>query len=96
MNIYSSANKILRQICVFIQTLPFISLITVTFIVSNKLENGIISSKYFWFYFSMEFIAVLFLRIISKKKNIKFGVNDAFILTFMIISFLFLHIHIII
>ena len=89
MNIYSSAYKILRQICVFIQTLPFISIITVTFIVSNKLENGVISSKYFWFYFSMEFIAVLFLRIISKKKKIKFGVNDTFILTYMLILFLF-------
>jgi len=65
--------------------LPFIMVLTNAFFVDNELMHGIISGKYFHFYFSIGFIALMLLFfILLKNKSTIFTRIDFIILLFYI------------
>lgn len=63
--------------------LPFLFVISTTFIITNDLANGIVSGKYFWFYMSMGGVALsVLLTSFFAKKPLQFNYSDLFILLF--------------
>ena len=79
--------KTYKIIIVLLPLIFLISTITTVFIISNNIANGIVSSKYFWFYLSIVFISIS--CIIIKKKITFFCVIDSFIILSIFDLFLF-------
>jgi Lipid A core - O-antigen ligase and related enzymes len=80
--------KIFYQTRIVLLVFPIFSVLFVTFFISNELANGIVSGKYFWFYLSMGLIAVSLPIFLFTKKKSLIRVNDALIVSYIIILLL--------
>ena len=71
--------------------ISFVLLILTPLFTSSELENGIVSGKYFWFYFSMGLVSITsVISVVSRQnRNIQIAINDKLVLLFAFCIFLF-------
>ena len=86
-----SINKSLLKIILdLFLVIPFISILFTVLIVSQELENGIVSGKDFWFIFVMGLVSLVSFGLIINRRIInQFTILDGIIFMFGIISILF-------
>lgn len=67
--------------------IPFFILLSTVLVVDEELANGVVSGKYFWFYFSIELAGFsVLISYIIKHENTRFTILDLLILTFCIVN----------
>ncbi|MGV8096488.1 MAG: O-antigen ligase family protein [Mangrovibacterium sp.] len=67
----------------FIWIFPFILVLCTVFVINSELEDGIVSGKYFWFYFSILMAAVASVWIVLRyPESVQVGLSDFLILIF--------------
>jgi len=84
-DVIAKAGKVGRRGLKFLLFAPFALTFATVFIIDNRLANGVVSSKYFWFYGSMGLITITTLihsLIPSLPHSFKFSKTDLFIFLF--------------
>ena len=67
----------------FLLLAPFLLLPATVFIIDNRLANGVVSGKYFWFYGSMGLVSIATLIYsITNKQLFRFSLTDIFVFLF--------------
>jgi tetratricopeptide (TPR) repeat protein len=75
----SGINGYIRFIWIF----PFILVLCTIFVIIPTLEDGIVSGKYFWFYFSILIAAIASVwMVLTYPESVQVGLSDFFILLF--------------
>ena len=90
-----NVSYIIRHAFQFIELIPCFLVLTTVFVINKELEQGIVSGKYFWFYFSMGIVAVSLIiavvRIVRLRSQsgyqiIRISLNDYLVLLFGMIT----------
>jgi len=61
----------------------FLLCLTTVWIIDNRLANGVVSGKYFWFYGSMGMVSIVtFIHAFINKQSFRFSLTDGFVCCF--------------
>ena len=74
----------------FIELTPFIVILATVFIVNKEMAYGVISGKYFWFYFSMGLCSFVSTGlVVFNRKKLQVNLLDGLVALFGLTSLLF-------
>ena len=80
-----------RVICV-VKSVPFIMVLTTVFIVNKEMAHGVISGKYFWFYFSVGLCSIVSTGfIVFSRKKLQFNLLDGLVVLYGLTVLLFIN-----
>ncbi|MDR2913989.1 MAG: hypothetical protein LBV74_04000, partial [Tannerella sp.] len=79
-------NHALSNLTRWFVRISFLVVFMTVLIIDNRLANGFVSGKYFWFYLSTSLIAITaIIMAIKQKKRFQLGIMDGLILLYVCI-----------
>ena len=80
---YYKTKFIIPYIITAIFFTPFLLVLATVFVIDNRLANGVVSGKYFWFYGSMGLVCIsTFIYSLTNKQPFRFSPTDGFVFLF--------------